>query len=209
MNYLKKTALLTGLACIIAAPGMASAKDKMVEASNILYSNVSNGLNVFGKVDNVMLDKHGKSVEFILFDTSTSFDATDAGKGFVNFKNVNFNPETLGNFQVVIADTNAQRKPQELKVTRTEAEYRLLSRILEESIQFSDMSLREVNDVLIDAKTGHIKYFTVEMDTDNVFGNEIRAIPAETIEINWSGKVMSSLSLAEVDKNEKYKISSM
>ncbi|HAW91759.1 MULTISPECIES: PRC-barrel domain-containing protein [unclassified Arsukibacterium] len=111
--------------------------------------------------------------------------------------------------KVLVKDTNAQRKPTELKVTKREAEYRLVSKILDEYIVFSDQQMRQIDDILLDAKTGKIKYFTVDMATDSFFSDDIRAIPVNEVHVKWSGQVISSASLTDVSSHKKYQMNSM
>jgi sporulation protein YlmC with PRC-barrel domain len=209
MNYLNKTTLVSCIACALTLPAIATADDHMIKASNILYSDISNGLNTFGRVDNVLLDKNGDSVEYLFFEKSDSFRPASSGKGFVEMSNVDFNPASAGEVQVLVKDTDAQRKPQELKVSYSEAESRLLSRVLDKSIKFSDQEIRRIDDILIDRDTGSIKYFTVDMATDSFFSDDVRAIPADEVNITWSGTVTSSASIADISRHRKYQMDSL
>ncbi|MDX1538045.1 PRC-barrel domain-containing protein [Arsukibacterium sp.] len=209
MSYLKKTALVSCVACALALPVTATADDHMIKASNIIYSDITNGLNTFGRIENVLLNRNSDAVEYLFFETSNTFRPVSNTKGFVEISNVKFNADAGGKLQVLVKDTNAQRKPQELEVTHKEAEYRLVSKILDEYIMFSDQQMRQIDDILIDRKTGKIKYFTVDMATDGFFSDDIRAIPADEVHIKWSGQVKSSASLTDVSSHKKYQMGSM
>src|SRR5690606_27154255 len=150
----------------------------------VLDSGITNGLNEFGQVRNVLLDENSKSVEYIFFETSETFNQTTDGEGFVEIENVEFAPDVaIGEWEVIVEDTDAQRKPEELEVDRSEADHRLLSNLLDESIQFSDQQARAIDDILINPETGEIEYFTVEMDSGSFFGQQMRAIPASEVQI--------------------------
>ena len=210
MTCMKKTALAAGMACMMVAPGIASAADEeLMEASSVLDSGITNGLNEFGQIRNILLDESGKFVEYIFFETSETFSQTTDGEGFVEIENVEFAPDiAVGEWEVIVEDTDAQRQPEELEVDRSEADHRLLSNLLDESIQFSDQQARAIDDILINPETGEIEYFTVEMDNESFFNQQMRAIPASEVEIGMAGEVTASVPLSEVDNNSKYQLSS-
>lgn len=210
MNNLKKSALVACMTCAMAIPGIASAhedraKENLVKASTILSSSISNGHNVFGQVDNLLLGQDGKAVEYVFFNTNDTFRATSGQKGFIELDNVDFRPGAFGNTQVVVQDTDAQRKPEELKVSYSQAQHHLLSNLLDESIQFSDKKLRKIDDILLHPRTGEIKYFTVEMDVGGFFDEDTRLIPATEVNIKQSGLVTTSAKLSDVTRDNKYK----
>lgn len=209
MSYLKKTALVSCVTCALALPAIANADDHMIKASNIIYSDITNGLNTFGRIENVLLNKNSDAVEYLFFETSNTFRPVSNTKGFVEINNVKFNADAGGKLQVLVQDTDAQRKPTELKVTKKEAEYRLVSKLLDEYMVFSDQQMRQIDDIIIDRKTGKVKYFTVDMATDGFFSDDVRAIPASEVHIKWSGQVISSASLADVTSQKKYQMGSM
>ena len=200
-----KKALLACVASMSVVPGIASAAEtELIEASALLNSGMSNGLNEFGQVANALLDENSKSLEYVFFETSDTFTPTSDEQGFVAIDNVDFAPGSLGEWQVIVEDTNSQRKPQELEVTRTEAEYRLLSRVLNESISFSDAETRSIDDILINPDTGGIEYFTVSMDAESFFNDDIRVIPASEVEVARTGQVTASVPLSEVESGSEY-----
>tara|TARA_Y100001951_G_C11260291_1_gene252070 strand:- start:560 stop:910 length:351 start_codon:yes stop_codon:yes gene_type:complete len=62
------------------------ADDHMIKASNIIYSDISNGLNTFGRIENVLLNKNSDAVEYLFFETSNAFRPVSSTKGFVEIQ---------------------------------------------------------------------------------------------------------------------------
>lgn len=205
MNKLKRTVLLASGIGALALPGLSAAQDELIPASDIIGRGVSNGLNQIGLVQNALLDEDGKAVEYLFFDASETFRPAQSDMSFVEIDNVDFSPGAAGAWQVVVTDTDAQHRPEELQVDRSEADYRLLSNVLEESINFSDDEALKIDDILINPETGALEYFTVELNADSFFDTDMRFIPASDVEIGAAGKVSSAVSLAELERDSRYR----
>lgn len=111
-----------------------SAWEKMraeaVPASQILRGNVRSGLNPVAQVENLVLDKNGTSVQYIVFEADRVLFEYYIGGGYVSYNAIDLeSAASLGEIDVRIGDEPV-RGPEEIEITADEAEYRLVSRII-------------------------------------------------------------------------------
>ena len=78
-----------------------------------------------------------------------------------------------------------------------------MSNVLGEQLYFSTGDSREVENVLIDRKTGALAAYVVDMDKSSLFGARLRAIPASKVTFR-DGRLSTNVSLQSVDGMLKY-----
>lgn len=173
-------------------------QEEVISAEAILGGDVSNGLNPVGSVDKLILSEDGSRVEYILYDVPYPYSFYGAQDGFTTFEGVEF--MHWGNDVTVRFDDDEEpRAPEELELTETEAESRLVENVIHETVMFENEELREVEDLLIDRDNGEIVYFVVDMEAESLFDSDRRAIPADMISIQDDGSLVASTSIQGVD----------
>lgn len=185
--------------------GWEAMEREVVRASDILAADVSNGLNPIGRVDDLVLSSDGSRVEYILYEAPYPYRLFGADEGFVTFDNVVF--ERGGgalDMEVRLVDDEAPQAPEELRLTADEARERLVSRLVDEPMYFSEEDARRVEDVLIDRETGEITDYVVETQPDTLFRDARRTVPAERVEISGEGRISASVEVAELDEVQEY-----
>lgn len=171
--------------------------EKVISADTVLSGDVTNGFNTLGSVRDLVLTPDGKRVAFVLYEVPYPYSVYGANDGYVAFDNVAFDSTGATELNIRIDDEASIRDPQELTLTRQEADHRLLSRLDDGSLRFSgDEGVeREIEDVLIDRRTGEITHYVVAMDEDSLFNLTPRAIPAEEIDIDAQGNLTTDVTL--------------
>lgn len=170
-----------------------------VSAERLQNASFSTGLNPVGVVDRLILDADRKSLEFILLESQSVVSRlTGVDDGFVLFNQVDFQSQFFDETEVVLEEQTSPSVPEELELTRSEAEMRVVSRILDEGIQFSDGVERELTDILFDRSTGEIAYYVISADDDSLFETNQQLIPAAQVEINDEGQAVASIASRQV-----------
>jgi hypothetical protein len=170
---------------------------QITSAHALLHSNLSNGLNPIGTVSDLLLTPDHKKVEYVLYDSSYPFTLYGGGDGFVNFSDVRI----LGDAALmtnIIVNEDLTRAPNELELTASEAQGRLVSRLIGNLMYFPNGHTRRIRDVLIDRTSGVVEYYVVEMSPDTVFRAEPRAVPADDVSID-KGRVSTRLTMDKVE----------
>lgn len=176
--------------------------EQVVSAEDVLDGNVNNGLNAIGNVRDLVLSAEGDRVEFIMMEVPYPWSYYGGEDGFVAFDRVDFQRGPGLDVDVVIERDEPVSPPEELTLTATEAENRLVSRLIGQRVRFSEGS-REVTDMLIDRDSGVVTHWIVEMAEDALFSTDRRAIPADQISIE-EGTPSTQIEVATLDEYREY-----
>lgn len=177
---------------------------QVVRAEELLEGNVSNGLNPIGTVSDLVLSEDGSRVEYILYEVPYPYSFFGAEDGFSTFEGVEFSRGVGLETEVRLSPDDRPRAPEELELTAAEAERRLVSRIINDSIFFSEEEARRVEDLLLDRESGEVLHYVVEMDPDAIFSADRRTVPAEQVRIDDQGEVTATVELAGLDDVQQY-----
>lgn len=177
--------------------------EQVVSADEILSGDVTNGFNPVGNVRNLILTQDGSKVEYILYEVPYLYSFYGSDDGFVRFANVALE-RGIGWEMQVRFDDEASGGKEELKITASEADNRLVSRIMDERIEFAGEGSREVEDLLLDRKTGEIKFFVVQMNPDSLFNDEPRVVPADQVILASDGSMTADLALDRIEGMQVY-----
>lgn len=170
---------------------------QITSAHALLHSNLSNGLNPIGTVSDLLLTPDHKKVQYVLYDSSYPFTLYGGGDGFVNFSDIRI----LGDAALmtnIIVDENLTRTPDELELTESGAQGRLVTRLLGSLMYFPNGHTRRIRDMLVGRTSGAVEYYVVEMSPDTVFRTQPRAIPADDVSIK-DGRVSTQLTMDKVE----------
>lgn len=182
-------------------------KEKVIRADEVLSGDVTNGFNKMGNVRDLVLTPDRKRVEYILYEVPFPYGYYGAQDGYVAFDNVAFENTVTADLNIRIDDEQSMADPETLKLTREEANNRLLSRIQDESLVFGadDNVMREVEDLLINRQTGEITHYVIAMDEESLFNVEPRAIPVENIRFDTdNNRLVTDVRLDNVEQMAYY-----
>lgn len=181
-------------------------QDKVILASRVMDADVTDGLNEVGDVRDLVLSEDLNEVEHILYAVSYPYGFYGSEDGFVNYDAVAFDRGVGFDMQARIDEEGSTQTPDQLKLTRREADHRLLSNIIGEEVVFSREKDRakKVEDVLLNRKTGEVEGYVVQMDDDSLFNSQPRAIPADDVGIDRKGALTTNVSFASVEEKQKY-----
>ncbi|MBN1240984.1 MAG: hypothetical protein JXB36_20970 [Gammaproteobacteria bacterium] len=183
----------------------AKMRGEVVKAEELLGADVTNGFNPLGSVTDLVLTADGRQVQYVLYEAPYPYSVFGAEDGFASYDNM----EVEGggaSFDVVLRleEEAAAQAPEALRVTRDQAEQRLVSRLIGEPMRFSGNAEREIEDILIDRDTGAVTHFVVETEENSVFRAQRRTVPADSVMIDETGTVVASMQLAELDNIQDY-----
>lgn len=178
-------------------------QEQVVGAKQILRGDVSNGLNPFAGVLDMVLTPDRDRIQYILFRSWYPYNVVGQQSGFVSFRGVTIWNGAGLDTEVLVKNMNSTKAPAELELTAAEARNRLVSNVLGEQLHFPAGDSREVENVLIDRKSGALAAYVVDMDKSSLFGARLRAIPAEKVTFE-DGRLSTNASLQSVDGMRKY-----
>ena len=182
--------------------GWAEMQEEVVSAEALLEADLHNGLNPIGTVDQVVLNEDGTAVQYLINNVRFPDVVYQYADGFVSFDNVELTQD-ISEINVLLEEDRQISGPEELKVTRSEANNRLVSNILNSLVSFQDGEERAVEDLLIDRETGEIRHFVISMEDDSLFSAERRAIPADKVTIEDDGSITASVDFSSVREMEQ------
>ncbi|MAT84645.1 MAG: hypothetical protein CMD39_10185 [Gammaproteobacteria bacterium] len=211
-KYCKSLGL--GLAAALLAPAVAvadrvggapaghGALDDAVSADRLLGGDVHTVANPVGSVRDLILNERGSAVAYVLYEVPYPYALSGADDGFVRFDNVAVEDgATLDT--VLRIDDGAARGPRELTLKRSEADHRMVSRLLDDAVAFADgRHIREVEDILVDRHSGELLGFVVNRNPDAWFNDDPRLIPPHKVTIGPDGNVTTDAEfemLASID----------
>jgi len=181
-----------------------SMREQMIRASDVMGGEVTNGLNPMGDVRDLVLSPDGQTVEYVLYETDFSMGVYGNEDGFVRFDNASFQDQVYGELELRIDDDEDAMAKEELRLTRGEADHRLVSNMIGTSIVFGDDNAREVEDLLINRKNGKVSHIVFEMNDDAIFNEELRTLAINRVEIDEQGGLSTSMDLADVDESQEF-----
>ncbi len=178
--------------------GWQSMQERLVGAEQLMRGNVSNGLNPFAGVINLVLSPDHDKVQYVLFRASYPYTLIGGQTGFVAFDNLRIWNGAANSTTLTVEDLNNAHKPDELKLTPSGVANRLVSNVIGSQLYFASGQSRQITDMLIDRKTGEIADYVVDMDPNSLFDSKPRAVPADRVKVD-KGRVSTSISLGDLD----------
>ena len=160
-----------------------------VSAEEMLDADISSGMNPVGPVDDLILSPDGRRVQYVLFDQRSTFFRLSAGNGFVEWDNVDVRQG--GGFEpdLVVTDAESGKEPQEIALTRSQANRRLVSNLIDSNLTFMDGRALRVSDILFNSETGELSDYVVQMNEDSLFDDDQRRIPASMVTADANGEL--------------------
>lgn len=170
-----------------------------VSAQTLLGADVRNVVNPIGNVRDLVLNEDRTAIEYVLYEVPYPYSLMDAQNGFVAFDNLAIEAGATLATDLRI-DDEAARGPEELTLDRREADHRMVSRILEDHVVFADgQQVREVEDILVDRKSGKILGYVVNRNPDAWFNEEPLMVPPHEITIRSDGNVTTGAEFAALE----------
>ena len=131
----------------------------------------------------------------MLFQPSYPYSLVGGKNEFVPYNQVAIVDQAIGYPQVIVDIHSETQAPNTLKLTRTQAQDRLMSRLVGSNMDFPNGAARRIDDVLIDKKTGDVSAWVVDMGGDTPFNMQRRALPPSSVSIS-AGKISTSTQIA-------------
>lgn len=174
-----------------------------VSAEEILAGDFSTGMEPVGQVKNLILNRSGSAVEYVVFETRNMPWEFYVGDGYLSFNAVDMHSYgALGDIHVVADGDEPIRGPEELSITADEAERRLVSYITDSHLRVGDRQL-EIEDLLIDPASGAVKAYVIGSEPDVLFSQGRFTVPAEEVEFE-DGTFRTQLSMNALRSGERY-----
>ncbi len=173
-------------------------QQRLVSAQQIMRGNISNGLNPFASVINMVLTPDHDKVEYVLFRSTYPYTVIGGQTGFVAFDDLRIWNGAALSTTLTVENLQNAHKPKELKLTPSQAANRLVSNIIGSQLYFDGGTSRTITNLLIDRKTGEIADYVVDMDPDSLFDSAPRAVPADRITVAES-RISTNLTLGDAD----------
>lgn len=160
-----------------------------VSAEEMLDADISSGMNPVGPVDDLILSPDGQRVQYVLFDQRSTFFRLSAGNGFVEWDNVDVRQGAGFEPDLVVTDAESGKEPQEIALTRSQANRRLVSNLIDSNLTFMDGRALRVSDILFNSETGELSDYVVQMNEDSLFDDDQRRIPASMVTVDANGEL--------------------
>ncbi|MEQ5788166.1 hypothetical protein J3454_09695 [Erythrobacter sp. NFXS35] len=158
-----------------------------VSAEEMLDGDISNGFNPIASVDDLILSPDGRQVQYVLFDQRGLYFPLNSGNGFVEWSNVDVRPGFGFDPELVVSDVESGKEPQEIALTRSQANRRMVSNLLDSSLTFTDGRTLPVSDILFHPDTGMLSDYVVQMNADSLFDDDQRRVPASMVTVDANG----------------------
>jgi hypothetical protein len=189
---------MTGLAtaALGAAPALAQssmeeahdhytkAMNETVSATRMMSGDVTDGFSQLGDVSDLILGPSGESIEYILYETPYPVAFYGADDGFVRWDNVEIERGGFAGLDLRIDDGAEPYAKEQLRITRSEADDRLVDNIIGGDMMFADGEMREIEDILFDPDSGMVTNYVVEFDEDSLFDEDTRLVPASMVSLD-------------------------
>ena len=98
----------------------AEMREKAMPAGEILAGDVKNIANPVGRISELVLNKKGTSIEYVLFETPYPYSFYSGEDGFVNYKSVELSDSYYGGVDLLIEDADISQPRDQLTLTRGE-----------------------------------------------------------------------------------------
>ncbi len=206
MTILRALSALTVAATFAATASAADQSDyekmqnELVSAEDLLSADVTNTLNPVGSVNKLVLSPDRSKLQYVLYDVPYPYSFyTEAGQGFTTFDGMQLAPGPGHGVNVQLR-SEERKGPEQLTLSASEANHRVVSQLLGEFVQFNDGEARELIDILFARDTGEVAYFVVEMEAQSLFELDRRTIPADIVTIGDDGGISAATGIAGVDE---------
>lgn len=180
--------------------GWSKMREQVVGADDVLAADVTNGVHHVGEVSELVLTSDGSAVQYVLYEVPYPFRVFGSESGFTTFDGIDLRAAAGADISVEFADTDAHSAPEELRVSASEADHRLVSEMLGDPLHFSDGETRTITDLLVDRDTGAVTHFVVDMEAQSLLDTDRRSIPADRVDIDAGGTVTASTDIRGVDE---------
>lgn len=216
ITALRSTLLAAALAllapaAVLAAPEESSAeqetssgwqaqREKTVSAREIMDADVYRVATPLGNVRDLVLSEDGSRVEYVLYEIPYPYALHGAQHGYAAFENLAVEQGAGFERQLRLDDDAEPQDPETLQIDRQEADNRLLSRILGDTVRFSGDETRPLEDVLIDRQSGRITGYVVSENPDAWFNEAPRVIPPQQVTIGEQGEVTAATEFAALER---------
>lgn len=181
-------------------------REEVVSAEIISSADVYKGDQVIGEISKLVLNEDSSAVQYVLYEVRYPFRDYPNEAGFSTFGAAQFN--VLAGDSEVRVDFDAEslrQAPEELELTASEADHRLVSNVIGSQLYFAGGESLRIVDLLVDRDSGEILHYVVATDAESLFDLDRRAIPAETAEVDDGGTVRASMKLSEIrDLSQPY-----
>ena len=159
-------------------PAQAQESVEPVSAHSLIHTDIEGEGTAFAIVDDFVLSSDGSEIEFVLFEMKEGVATEAQSLSFVPWTNVDINSNGLERDLMIVGNENSG--PQELSMTRAEANTRILSRILDSDLVFADGVVRPIDDIIFDPQSGEVDDYIVAFEDDD------RRVPAEFVSVSPS-----------------------
>ncbi len=177
-------------------------RNKTVSARELMNATVENLGNPVGHVKDLVLNPQGTAIQYVLYGIPYPYvrsGAVTAKDGFVAYDHLDIQPGLGYHDYIRMAGAEPGKSPELLVLERDQARHRLASRIIGDPITFSGNKSRDVQDILINRKTGHITGYVVDKDPNAWFEQNPLVIPADRVKVSDSGKVTTTVEFASLE----------
>jgi uncharacterized protein YrrD len=175
-------------------------REKTVSAQELMGADVYNVATLVGNVRDLVLSEDGSRVEYVLYEIPYPYVLHGASNGYAAFENLAVGASAGGlGRDLRFAGDASPEDPQTLEITRAEADNRLLSRVLGQTVTFSGDETRPLEDVLIDRESGKITGYVVNEDPDAWFNEAPRVVPPDQVTIGDDGNVTAETEFAALE----------
>lgn len=158
-----------------------------VSAEEMLDGDISNGFNPIASVDDLILSTDGRQVQYVLFNQRGSYFPFETGNGFVEWANIDVRAGLGSGPELVVNDEASGKAPQEIALTRSQANRRMVSNMLDSSLTFTDGRTLPVSDILFHPETGMLSDYVVQMNAESLFDDDQRRVPANMVTVDANG----------------------
>lgn len=175
-------------------------REQVVGADDILAADVTSGIRQVGKVNELVLTPDGSAVQYVLYEVPYPYRTFGGEAGFTTFDGIDLRAAGGADVGVHFTGTESHSAPEQLRLSASEADHRLVSEMLGDPLHFSDGETRTITDLLVDRDTGVVTHFVVDMEAQSLFDMDRRSIPADMVEIDAGGTVTASTDIRGVDE---------
>lgn len=179
-------------------------RGEVLNAQQLIGSDVSNGVTSMGMVRDMVLTADGKKVTYLLFEVPYPTTLWSGDDGFVAFEDVAFERGVGLDVEVSFDPEESARLPEELELETDELDRRLASRVLDQQIEFEGGAAVEIENMLVDRATGDVTHYVVEIDPAAIFRSERRTVPAEHVVVRNDGGLRVELPVEALEDLQEF-----
>ena len=179
-----------------------------IHGSELLDGSYRAGLNPTLNIENIVLDDEGTAVEYVILDSDRTPWGFYNDNGYVTWESVDVEHGSAisevdlnGGGDTDMANMSG---PEEIAITASEADRRLLSRVIESDMRIGGgESFYEIHDVLIQPESGRISHYVIATQPGVLFSDDRRAVPAN--EVEWqNGMFTTDLDMQRIEGMQEY-----